>query len=118
MFSAGECSIEGCTNPARIEIDHVADWADTKITTLPNLASPCGHHHDLKSHRGYTYGPRLPSGSDGSSHPTALTHPVMARSAGPTPEPATNQASSTPADGRESATASDVRDVRVCAAGT
>ena len=34
-FSAGECSIEGCTNPARIEIDHVADWADTKITDPP-----------------------------------------------------------------------------------
>ncbi len=61
-FSAGECSIEGCTNPARIEIDHVADWADTKITRLPDLASPCGHHHDLKTHQGYTFGPRLPSG--------------------------------------------------------
>jgi hypothetical protein len=39
-FSAGECSIEGCTSPARIEIDHVADWADTEITTLSELASP------------------------------------------------------------------------------
>ena len=61
-FSAGECSIEGCTNPARIEVDHVADWADTRITALPDLASPCGHHHDLKTHHGYTFGPRLPSG--------------------------------------------------------
>ncbi len=61
-FSAGECSSEGCTNPRRIEIDHVADWADTKITRLPDLASPCGHCHDLKTHRGYTFGPRLPSG--------------------------------------------------------
>ncbi len=61
-FSAGECSIEGCTNPARIEIDHVADWADTKITRLPDLASPCGHHHDLKTRHGYTFGPRLPDG--------------------------------------------------------
>jgi len=61
-FSAGECSTEGCTNPARIEIDHVADWADTKITTLPDLASPCGHHHDLKTHGGYSFGPRLPNG--------------------------------------------------------
>ena len=34
-FSAGECSTEGCTNSARIEIDHVADWADTKITPAP-----------------------------------------------------------------------------------
>jgi hypothetical protein len=61
-FSAGECSTEGCTSPARIEIDHVADWADTHITALPDLASPCGHCHDLKTHRGYTFGPRLPSG--------------------------------------------------------
>ncbi len=61
-FSAGECSIDGCTNPARIEIDHVADWADTKITRLPDLASPCGHHHDLKTHHGYRFGPRLPNG--------------------------------------------------------
>jgi len=61
-FSAGECSIEGCTNPARIEIDHVDDWAHTNVTRLPDLASPCGHHHDLKTHHGYTYGPRLPTG--------------------------------------------------------
>jgi hypothetical protein len=61
-FSAGECSIDGCTSPARIEIDHVADWADTHITSLPDLASPCGHHHDLKTHHGYTFGPRLPNG--------------------------------------------------------
>jgi hypothetical protein len=61
-FSAGECSIEGCTSPAHIEIDHVADWAHTEITTLPDLASPCGHHHDLKTHNGYTFGPLLPSG--------------------------------------------------------
>ncbi len=82
-FSAGECSIEGCTNPARIEIDHVADWADTKITRLPDLASPCGHHHDLKTHHGYTFGPRLPNGkrrlippdraSPGSTDPPDLT---------------------------------------------
>jgi hypothetical protein len=61
-FSAGECSIDGCTNPARIEVDHVADWADTHITALPDLASPCGHHHDRKTHRGYTFGPRLANG--------------------------------------------------------
>jgi hypothetical protein len=61
-FSAGECSTEGCTSPARIEIDHVADWADTRITELKQLASPCGYHHDLKTHHGYTFGPRLPTG--------------------------------------------------------
>jgi hypothetical protein len=61
-FSAGECSIEGCTSPARLEIDHVADWAHTERTELAQLALPCGHHHDLKTHHGYTFGPLLPSG--------------------------------------------------------
>ena len=36
-FSAGECSTVGCTNPARIEIDHVADWADTHILSLIHI---------------------------------------------------------------------------------
>lgn len=61
-LSAGECSTEGCSSPARIEIDHVADWADTLVTTLPHLASPCGYHHDLKTHHGYRFGPLLSSG--------------------------------------------------------
>jgi hypothetical protein len=76
-FSAGECSIEGCTNPARIEIDHVADWADTKITRISDLASPCGHHHDLKTHRGYTFGPRLPSGKRRLIAPDGADPPVQ-----------------------------------------
>ena len=99
-FSAGECSIEGCTNPARIEIDHVADWADTKITTLPDLTSPCGHHHDLKTHHGYTFGPRLPSGKrrlippdespPGSTDPPGLTLLTATPATGP-PSDATTQ---------------------------
>ncbi len=100
-FSAGECSIGGCTNPARIEIDHVADWADTKITRLPDLASPCGHHHDLKTHHGYTFGPRLPNGkrrlippdqaSPGSTDPPGLTLLHGDRPEGRTPPPDTTQ---------------------------
>jgi hypothetical protein len=80
-FSAGECSTEGCTSPARIEIDHVADWADTRITELTQLASPCGYHHDLKTHHGYTFGPRLPSGKhklippDGADPPGSVEPP-------------------------------------------
>jgi hypothetical protein len=61
-FSARDCSIEGCTSPARIETDHVADWAHTKVTRLSELATPCGYHHDLKTHHGHRFGPRLPSG--------------------------------------------------------
>ena len=48
-LSAGECSIEGCTSPGRLEIDHVADWAATKVTQLGDLTRPCSHHHDLKT---------------------------------------------------------------------
>jgi hypothetical protein len=54
--TAGSCAIEGCTSAARIEIDHVADSADTKHTTLDELAPVCGHHHDLKTHQGYRFG--------------------------------------------------------------
>ncbi len=98
-FSAGECSIEGCTNPARIEIDHVADWADAKITRLPDLASPCGHHHDLKTRHGYTFGPRLPGGKrrlippdqspPGSTDPPGLTLLHGDAATGPPAEPTT-----------------------------
>ena len=42
------------------EIDHTTDWADTKQTTLDQLAGLCHHDHDLKTHHGHTYqhGPR------------------------------------------------------------
>jgi hypothetical protein len=100
-FSAGECSIDGCTSPARIEIDHVADWADTKITTLPDLASPCGHHHDLKTRHGYTFGPRLGSGKrrlippdespPGSTDPPGLTLLACEGTDQPPLSPATTQ---------------------------
>jgi hypothetical protein len=55
--SAGTCAIEGCTSTARMEIDHVQEWAATHQTTLDDLALVCGHHHDLKTHRGYRFGP-------------------------------------------------------------
>jgi hypothetical protein len=61
-MTAGTCVVEGCDSTARVEIDHVADWAGTKRTELSYLASPCGHHHDLKTHHGYRFGPLLPSG--------------------------------------------------------
>jgi hypothetical protein len=58
----GACTIDGCTSRARIEIDHVAEWATTKKTELRQLAPACGHHHDLKTHRGYRFGPLQPDG--------------------------------------------------------
>jgi hypothetical protein len=61
-MTAGTCVVEGCDSTARVEIDHVAEWAGTKRTELRELATPCGHHHDLKTHHGYRFGPLLPSG--------------------------------------------------------
>jgi hypothetical protein len=58
----GVCQIDGCNSRARLEIDHVADWAATKRTELNELARPCGYHHDLKTHHGYTFGPLMPNG--------------------------------------------------------
>jgi hypothetical protein len=58
----GVCQIDGCNSTARLEIDHVADWAATKRTELNELARPCGYHHDLKTHHGYTFGPLMPNG--------------------------------------------------------
>ena len=56
------CQIDGCNSKARLEIDHVADWAATKRTELDELARPFGHHHDLKTHHGHTFGPLQPNG--------------------------------------------------------
>jgi hypothetical protein len=58
--NAGGCTITGCTSTARTEIDHVADWATTEHTILDDLARVCGHHHDLKTHHGFRYGPPGP----------------------------------------------------------
>jgi hypothetical protein len=55
--SAGSCAIEGCSSTARLEIDHVAEWSTTGRTTLDELARVCGHHHDLKTHHRYRFGP-------------------------------------------------------------
>ena len=118
-LSAGECSIEGCTSPARLEIDHVADWADTNVTRLGDLTGPCGHHHDLKTHHHYQFGPLLPSGKrqlippdarrsstrhrrPGQTHrppnrARSTTHPPPGPERGPTPHP-TRATSSTPAE--------------------
>src|SRR6478736_2270693 len=87
--SAGECSIEGCTSPARLEIDHVADWATTKVTQLGDLSGPCGHHHDLKSHHHYRFGPLLASGKRRLIAPdeTGTDPPASAGSDPPAVEP-------------------------------
>jgi hypothetical protein len=60
--TAGGCAIEGCSSTARLEIDHVQEWAASGHTTLDELACVCGHHHDLKTHNGYRFGPLGPNG--------------------------------------------------------
>jgi hypothetical protein len=60
--TGGTCVVEGCTNALRTEIDHVDPWASSKVTQLKDLAGPCKHCHDLKTHNGHTLSPRLPNG--------------------------------------------------------
>jgi hypothetical protein len=75
------CSIEGCSSTARLEIDHVAEWAATKRTELSELAFVCGHHHDLKTHHGHTFGKLQPDGRrrlippQGTAEPTLVGRP-------------------------------------------
>jgi hypothetical protein len=40
----------------------VQEWAASGHTTLDELACVCGHHHDLKTHNGYRFGPLGPNG--------------------------------------------------------
>jgi hypothetical protein len=47
------CDVEGCSNTSRLQVDHRADWADTKITALWLLDRKCGHHHHLKTYQGW-----------------------------------------------------------------
>jgi Domain of unknown function (DUF222) len=49
-----ECVIDACHVRDHLEIDHVADWAVTEITTLNCLARLCCWHHYLKTHCGFT----------------------------------------------------------------
>ena len=51
------CVVPGCTTSHGLEIDHTTSatgWADTRRTTLDELARLCHHHHQQKTHHGYT----------------------------------------------------------------
>jgi hypothetical protein len=61
--TAGTCAVEGCTNRAAIEIDHVEDWADTLVTHIEHLAALCRTCHAKKTYEGYRLGPRLTNGT-------------------------------------------------------
>jgi hypothetical protein len=57
-----QCSIDGCTSSARLEADHVAEWAATGVTDLRDLALVCGLHHDMKTYQGFRFGQPLANG--------------------------------------------------------
>ena len=74
-----ECTVLGCSTTARLEIDHTADWAKTKITLLRLLEHFCDHHHDLKTFKGWALtagtGKRPLVPPDDPRHPDAAKDP-------------------------------------------
>jgi hypothetical protein len=110
----GVCQIDGCNSRARLEIDHVADWAATKRTELNELARPCGYHHDLKTHHGYTFGPLMPNGTrqlippnDATGPPDTTAPPDLTLLDGqPPPDPGEPDTTDAPSSGAPPTTAS------------
>ncbi len=51
--SGMRCSIQGCDEPARLEVDHLEGWAKTRKTELDDLDFKCDHHHYLKTYKGW-----------------------------------------------------------------
>lgn len=77
------CVVLGCNQTARLEIDHRADWADTRITLLELLNGLCHHHRALKTRENW----RLVEGTGkrpmvAPGHPD---HPDRSRRAPPVP---------------------------------
>ncbi|MGH9197388.1 MAG: HNH endonuclease signature motif containing protein, partial [Acidimicrobiia bacterium] len=52
-----ECVVFGCNQTKRLENDHVIPWPEGP-SSLDNLVRICGHHHRLKTFKGYRLGPR------------------------------------------------------------
>jgi hypothetical protein len=48
-----ECVVPGCHIRTGLEIDHVADWAATRVTTIDSLARLCHHQHGQKTRDGW-----------------------------------------------------------------
>jgi hypothetical protein len=61
-FHGLQCSIDGCTSSARLEADHVAEWASTRITDLGDLTLACGLHHDMKTYQGFRFSEPMANG--------------------------------------------------------
>lgn len=86
-----QCSIDGCTSSARLEADHVAEWAATGVTDLRDLALACGLHHDMKTYQGFRFGEPLANAKRRLIPPGGMGPP----SAHPPPSPDAPQHRST-----------------------
>jgi hypothetical protein len=51
------CSVLGCPNTGRLELDHNTDWSHTLHTRLDELDWLCRAHHQQKTHDGYRLEP-------------------------------------------------------------
>ena len=77
------CETPDCNVTWGLEIDHIKDWALTRVTTLDDLAWHCHQHHDQKHQLGY----RL-TGPPGQRVWTAPDGTIIARDPDPPPGPA------------------------------
>ena len=84
-LSGGVCSIEGCTSRARLETDHVAEWATTHRTELAELAPASGTTTTSRPTTATASDPSRPTANASSSpptnpatahHPTPPDHPT------------------------------------------
>jgi hypothetical protein len=62
LLADWECEIRCCGVKRGIEIDHIDPYSNTKITRSEQLGGKCAWHHYLKTHKGWTDGPRGPDG--------------------------------------------------------
>jgi hypothetical protein len=77
------CAVEGCPHTARLERDHRAPWAETKITLLDLMDRLCAHHHRLKTHQNWAL--VTGHGKRAFVPPDDPSHPEMAARTGPAP---------------------------------
>jgi hypothetical protein len=86
-----ECVVPGCHIRTGLEIDHVADWASTKVTTIDRLARLCHHHHNQKTRDGWQLNGQPGRWQWIAPHPTSpdptASDPPSPDSPPPSPDP-------------------------------
>ena len=81
------CRFAGCRKRATdAELDHVIAWSDGGVTSEPNLAAYCTHHHRLKHHAGWRVDVH-PDGRLTWTTPTGHQHPTAPHDYRPEPAP-------------------------------